>query len=243
MKKGLIIIALSLLVGYLIFAFFFFKKKPQDQICSYFRIETKNTEDDRFVNITQLEKYIDSKNLNPYGKQLKDVNTLAIQNVILENHQIKTAEVFTTNDGGIRAVITERKPLFRVISSIEGSYYVDVDGKKMPLSTSNTAYLPVVTGSVKEAFATTDLYKFILFLSSNSFWNAQIEQIIVDSNDEVSLITRVGDHQVILGSLDKFEEKLDNLKIFYSKALPSTGWNRYKILNLKYNNQVVGTKR
>lgn len=243
MKKNLIIIGLCLLIAYLIFAFFFFEDKPMDEVCSNFIIETKNTEDKRLVQVDQIESIIDKKGLNPYGKQLKEINTLSIQNAILEDDLIKSAEVFVTSDGGIRAVIEERVPILRIISSSGENYYIDKEGHRMSLSKYNTAYVPVATGDIKEAFAMTDLYKFALFLSEDKFWNAQIEQIVVKANDEVCLETRVGDHEVIIGDLNNYEEKLAKLKTFYKEALPSTGWNRYTKLNLKYDNQVVGTKR
>lgn len=242
-KKILVIVGLCLLGGYLIFAAFFFEKKPQDKICNQFEIVVNNEDTDRFIEISDLEKDIDSKGLNPYGKQLKEVNTLAIQEALLSNKLIKTAEVFVTSGGGIRAVIIERIPILRVIPSGGQSYYIDKDGEKMPLSNHNTAYLPVATGEIKDEFAKTDLYKFALFLSKNEFWNAQVEQIVVQPKDEVVLITRIGNHEVLMGKLENIDAKLDRLKKFYAEALPGTGWNRYTKINLKYDKQVVGTKR
>lgn len=242
-KKVLVIIGLCLLGGYLIFAAFFFEKKPQDKVCNQFEIVINNEDTDRFIVIADLEKDIASKGLNPYGKQLKEVNTLAIQESLLENQLIKSAEVFLTSAGGIRAVIVERIPILRVMPFNGVSYYIDKDGEEMPLSPHNTAYLPIATGEIKEDFAKTDLYKFALFLSKDEFWNAQIEQIVVQPKDEVILITRIGNHEVLVGQLEDFEGKLARLKKFYADALPSTGWNRYTKLNLKYDKQVVGTIR
>ncbi|PXV68163.1 cell division protein FtsQ [Dysgonomonas alginatilytica] len=242
-KKILVIIGLCLLGGYLIFAAFFFEKKPQDKICNQFEIVVNNEDTDRFINVADLEKDIDSRGLNPYGKQLKEVNTLAIQEALLSNKLIKSAEVFLTSGGGIRAVIIERIPILRVMPAGGQSYYIDKDGEKMPLSIHNTAYLPIATGEIKDEFAKTDLYKFALFLSKNEFWNAQIEQIVVQSPNEVVLITRIGNHEVLMGKLEDVDAKLDRLKKFYTEALPGTGWNRYTKINLKYDKQVVGTKR
>lgn len=242
MKKNLILIGLCLLTGYLVFAFFFFDNKPMDAVCTHFQIESKNSEDKRLVEVDQIEKIIDQKGLNPYGKQLKEINTLSIQNAILEDDLIKSAEVFITSDGGIRAVIQERIPILRIISSGGENYYVDEDGHRMTLSKYNTAYIPLATGDIKESFATSDLYKFALFLSKNKFWNAQIDQIVVHPDQEVSFISRVGNQEVLIGNLNNVETKLEKLKIFYAKALPSTGWGRYSKINLKYDNQIVGTK-
>jgi cell division protein FtsQ len=242
-KKILVILGLCLIGGYLIFAAFFFEKKPQEEICRHFSIEIENEDDEKFIEVKELEENVDKQGLNPYGKQLKEVNTLAIQEAILENKLIKSAEVFITSDGGVRAVVKERIPVLRVMSSNGENYYIDKNAERMPLSNRNTAYVPIVTGSVKEELAKTDLYKFALFLSENEFWGAQIEQIVVQPNNEVILISRIGDHQILMGKLEGFEEKLERLKVFYTKALPETGWNRYTKINLKYDKQVVGTKR
>lgn len=242
-KKVLVILGLCLLGGYIIFAAFFFENKPEEKICAYFHIETDNKNDDKFIEIKQLEEFIDEKELNPYGKQLKEINTYKIQEAILENKLIKSAEVFVTNDGGIKAIVQERIPLIRIMSQDGENYYIDKDAERMPLSRRNTAYVPLATGNIKEEFAKTDLYKFALFLSNNEFWDAQIEQIVVQDNDEIILISRVGDHQILMGKLDNYEEKLQKLKMFYDKALPETGWNRYTKINLKYDKQVIGTKR
>ena len=67
-KKILVVIGLCLLGGYLIFAAFFFEKKPQDKICNQFEIVVNNEDTDRFIEIADLEKDIDSKGLNPYGR-------------------------------------------------------------------------------------------------------------------------------------------------------------------------------
>lgn len=242
MKKSFIIIVTCLLLAYLVFAFFFFDDKPLDEVCTHFKVETKNAVDKRLVEVDQIENLIDKKGLNPYGKQLKEINTLSIQNSILEDELIKSAEVFITSDGGIRAIIEERVPVLRIITNAGESYYVDEDGLRMSLSKFNTAYVPLATGSIDEKLATTDLYKFALFLSNNKFWNAQVEQIVVNSNKEISFITRVGNHEIIVGNLENIEEKLNKLKTFYVEALPTTGWNRYSKINLKYDNQVVGIK-
>lgn len=242
-KKIAIIVGICILGGYLVFAAFFFEEKPKEKVCNHFEVVLENMEGDKFIEASDIEKDINAKGLNPYGKQLKEVDTYAIQEAILENKLINSASVFVTSDGGIRALIKERIPVLRVMTDNGKSYFVDKDGQVMPLSPHNTAYLPLATGSVKEDFATTDLYKFALYLSENSFWNALIEQIVVKSDNEIVLITRLGDQDVLLGSLDNYEEKLSKLKTFYAEALPKTGWNRYSKLNLKYDKQVIGTKR
>lgn len=244
MKKALVIITLCLLSGYLIFAILYFPEKPKNDLCTSFDVEVKNgNEGEQFIDPTDIEKYIIEKKLNPKGKIIKEINTNSIEEAILTNQLIKKAEVFVTNNGAVRVIIEERRPILRVITSSGESYYIDNEGNRMPLSKRFTAYLPIATGTIKEDFAKGDLYNFALFLCDNDFWNAQIEQIIVMPNKEIKLIPRVGDQQIILGQLDGYEEKLAKLMVFYQKGLNETGWNKYSIINLKFDKQVVCTKR
>lgn len=245
MKKALVIIGLCLLAGYLVFSLFYFKDKPKDGVCSQFEVVVKNGDgEEQFVDTEDIKKYVIEKGLDPTGKQLKDINTNAIEEAILTNQLIKKADVFITNNGGIKAAIEERKPVLRIISSTGENYYIDNEGNKMPLSRRFTAYLPIATGAIKEAFAKSDLYNFALFLHNDKFWNAQIEQIVVLPNQDIKLIPRVGDHQIILGNLgDGYEERLDKLMTFYQNGLNETGWNKYSVINLKFDKQVVCTRR
>lgn len=244
MKKVLVIIGLCALVGYLVFAAFYFQEKPKEGVCSKFEVEVSNIQEgEQFVETDDIAKYLKEKDLDPTGKQLKDINTNVIEEAILSNQLVKKADVFVTNSGGVRAVIEERRPILRIISDNGENYYIDDEGRKMPLSKRFTAYLPVATGSIKEEFAKADLHKFALFLHQDKFWNAQIEQIVVLPNNDVKLIPRVGDHQIILGSLHGYKERLDKLLTFYENGLNAAGWNKYSVINLKYDKQVVCTKR
>lgn len=243
MKRALISIGLLLLAGYLFFAAFYFQDKPKDEVCTGFEVVVSGNDAEAFVDVNDIEKYVKEKGLNPEGKHLKDINTNKIEECILSNQLIQQAVVYITNGGRIVAEIRERKPILRVINNVGENYYIDNNGDRMPLSHRFTAYLPIATGTIKEDFAKTELYKFTLFLYNNSFWNAQIEQIVVQPNKEVQLIPRVGDQVIVLGKLDGYEEKLGRLMAFYKEGMNEVGWNKYSVINLKFDKQVVCTKR
>jgi cell division protein FtsQ len=81
------------------------------------------------------------------------------------------------------------------------------------------------------------------FLEKDEFWKAQMEQVLVNDKSELILIPKVGDHQIILGTTEGLEEKLNRLMLFYKEALTKTGWNQYGTINLKYKGQIVCTKK
>ena len=96
-----------------------------------------------------------------------------------------------------------------------------------------------VSGYVEKRAGGNRLIKFALFLQENDFWNNQIEQIYVHPDNEVELIPRVGNHRIVLGSFADFGRRSWNLRLFYEKAIPKVGWEKYSIISLKYKDQIV----
>jgi len=88
-----------------------------------------------------------------------------------------------------------------------------------------------------------DLYKTADFIRKDSLWSAQIVQVFVNENHEMELIPRVGNQRILLGNADSLKTKFANLLVFYKQALPKVGEDVYKIINIKYANQVIGVKK
>ena len=77
------------------------------------------------------------------------------------------------------------------------------------------------------------------YMSNDSFWNAQIEQIYVDTAGDIILIPRVGDHTIIFGDLNDIDTKFNKLYTFYRNVAPAEGWEKYSSVNLKYKDQII----
>lgn len=120
---------------------------------------------------------------------------------------------------------------------------MDEDGKVMPLSRKYTSRVMVATGNISKKFACNELYPFVMTLKNDRFWNALIEQIVVTGTDEVNLIPKVGNFRIVLGRLENVDKKMENLRLFLQKGITLKGWNVYKEVNLKFDNQVVCVKR
>lgn len=97
------------------------------------------------------------------------------------------------------------------------------------------------------------LINFVEYIYENDFWNAQIVQINVipgsrrpdgsPGEPEVEFIPRVGDHTILLGTLDDCPAKLAKLLRFYRKAMPVEGWDKWNYIDLRFEDQVVCSKR
>ena len=78
-----------------------------------------------------------------------------------------------------------------------------------------------------------------------TFWNSlnAFAPANFGANKEISLKLRLLDFEVLVGTLDNLEIKLQNLKAFYQKAKKDTMLDVYKSVNLQFDNQVVCTKK
>ena len=241
-KKIYISLGIIAILGYLVFAISAFSYKSDKQTCKGVEVVIRDSAQLRFITKKEIILCLEQKELNPIGKNMQSVQTEQIERLLKSQPRIKNAESYKTPSGVVYIEITQREPILRVMNSGR-SYYVDREGEIMPISSNFTAYVPIVTGAVNEEFAKGPLYDFALYLRRNDFWNAQIEQIHVDYSEEIELIPRVGNQIILLGKLDNYEYKLNKLFSLYKNGFKQTGWNCYRQINLKYDNQVVCTKK
>ena len=88
------------------------------------------------------------------------------------------------------------------------------------------------------------IFTISLYSSQDSVLNSLIHQINITPDKEIELYPAIGDHKIIFGEGNDFEEKFNKLKLFYTEGLNKTdGWNKYSVINIKYKNQVVCTKK
>lgn len=176
------------------------------------------------------------------GIALSKVDTDSLEAMLRRNHLIAEVECYKTPSGLLRIDVWQCVPVLRVFGN-NGSYFIDEHGRIISGSLPVAVRVPVATGNISSEFACGELYPFALFLQKSAFWRAQIEQIYVGSEQDIVLIPRVGDHRIVMGGMDDYREKLNNLRCFYDQALSQCGWNKYKTINLKYKNQVVATRK
>lgn len=186
------------------------------------------------------------------GKKIMELNIPLIETKLNHNDFIKTSQVFTDMNGELHINIHQRRPIMRLLRADGSSFYIDEEGRKMPISQAFTAHVPVVSGNLFEDYKTRDtmhtvvgrdLHKIATYVDKDAFWKAQIEQIFVTAESEFVLIPKVGDHTILFGTGEDMEEKFEKLLLFYKEGLSRVGWDKYSSINLKYKNQIVCTKK
>lgn len=243
LKRILLTLLMVCLAAYLVLAITAFNRKPDSFVCTDVELIIRDSVNAGFITKQEIIGLLKKQGINPIGKELAEVRSKPIEELLSNHSLIDKVECYKTPSGKVCVEATQRIPILRIMSSNGEDYYIDHLGVVMPSSAKCVAHLPVATGKIEKAFATMELHDFALYLQQNSFWRAQIAQIHVLPGGKVELVPRVGDHIIYLGRLTDVERKLDRVKAFYQKALNRVGWNKYSRINVEMGNQIVCTKQ
>ena len=183
---------------------------------------------------------------------LSEVEIDRMEKVVESDPFVQDAAVYVDQQNTLQLTIKQRNPVLRIMDTNGGNYYLDKEGKKMPVSSNYTARVLVVTGKLpphtpdfleKRSNLLKDVFTVWQQLDKDEFLRDFIQQLHVANNGDLLMSPLIGDQLIILGSTRHLEDKLERLKVFYKQAIPYEGWRKYKTINLKYNGQIVCNKK
>jgi cell division protein FtsQ len=186
-----------------------------------------------------VNKLLIQKNLVATGIDKEKLDLNRVETALNAHEMIESAEVFVTLDGVLKTDIKQRKPIGRIVGS--EIYYLDRLGKKMPLSPYYSARVPVVLGVMEEHIE--EVYPVLEQIAGDKFLTEHITAISRLKNGLYNLEIRKMDFSLVLGRPERIEEKFNNFKAFYKKALKDELLNTYNVVDLQFGNQVVCTKK
>ena len=157
---------------------------------------------------------------------------------LLQNPMVRDAQVFVTIDGKLGARIEQRNPIARVAGS--ASYYIDEDGKKMPLSEVYSARVPLITGHSENNFS--ELTSLLLRIDRDPYMKQLITGLRREASGDVVMILRELDFEILFGKPITIEKKFQNFKAFFQKLIKDNKLTEYRRVDLRFGNQVVATK-
>ncbi len=193
-----------------------------------------------FITQEMVEKSI----IQTFPRDSKIVNSelslKKIEDKLNKHPMIAKSEVFVDVDGKLHAQVTQKKAMARVMNGT-GSFYIDENGNKMPLSNQFSAHVPVVYGELKpkNKKVFSDLLNTI---SNDEFLKTTITGIKINPDQSLILTVRDYDYMVEFGHLKEIEKKFDNYKAFVHYSKNDTLIGYYKNVNLRFTEQVVCTK-
>lgn len=255
------IIGLSGLFASLAFA----TGKEKNVVAENLYVSVNNTEVNSFIDEEDVKEFFKDRNDSILNTSLKNIDVNGLEKALNSHPAVENADIAVDVNGDVNIDVTQRTPLVRVMNMDGESYYIDNKSKLMPLSDKYTARVLIATGYIIEPFASRyqfpvttiakhevfskvsvldDIYNISEYITKDSVLASLIHQINVTPDKELELYPAIGNHKIIFGEAKDFEEKFEKLKMFYTEGLNKTdGWNKYSIINIKYKNQVVCTKK
>ncbi|MFS4456492.1 cell division protein FtsQ/DivIB [Maribacter sp. 2304DJ31-5] len=186
------------------------------------------------VNKLLIQNYGRLKNV---PKEKLVLNT--IEEVLETNEMVKSAQVYLTIDGKLTSRIVQRKPIGRIEGNTK--FYLDDEGKRMPLSKNHSARVPIITGNITGK-SLEDAYVILEFINADDFLRKNVIGIHIEAENDYRLKFRLNQFVVNLGGVENLKEKFGNFKAFYAKANKDKTLEDFTVVSLEFNNQVVCTK-
>lgn len=186
------------------------------------------------VNKLLIQTYGSVKN-----REKEQVVLKTIEEIIASNPMVKNAQVYFSVEGELISEVVQRKPIGRV----EGvnRFYLDDEGKRMPLSKYHSARVPIITGKITGK-SLEDAYIILNYINQDEFLRKNVIGIHVKDENDYQLRLRVEEFVVNLGGVENLDEKFKNFMAFYLKAAKDNTLSAYAEVSLKFDNQVVCTK-
>jgi cell division protein FtsQ len=226
--------------------------------CREVKVKFTNLDESNFIDAEKVKSIVYKIYPGLKNTRMSDIKTNVIEEAISKISCIERADVYKNIEGSLTITVTQRVPVVRIHDKTGKAYYIDRKGIRFPVSLNFTAPVIVASGNIPEKYSKklTSVKKDSIIapilnqitllaekIAADPFLDAQFEQIYVTDRKEFELVPRVGPHIVLLGKLDSLDTKFRNLKQFYKTQIKNEGYNKYSYINLKFDNQIVCTKR
>lgn len=171
-------------------------------------------------------------------------DSLGLINIHLLEERLETlngvseVEVFSDVREELFVDISQSTPLFRLFDT-DSSYYLNEEGNAMALSPYQTARVPLVSGEYSRN-CLGDLHQLFRFIVSDPVLKENIDAAQVNGPDDLILYSgKSCAHSIKMGGFDKWEDKLERLKVFYKEVVDTGKRKNFKSVDLRFENQVV----
>lgn len=162
---------------------------------------------------------------------------------------IKDVSASLSVSGKVVVRARQRRPIARLYYGSR-EYYFDSDGFVMPSSQTGSCNVLVTGGDFTEPLRTDSLnaqmqslLQLARFLDREEKYGDLIDQVYIERDGDVMMVPKLGNHVVELGKVEDLDAKFSNLLTFYRKGMPRAGWDTYSRVSLKFNGQVICTKK
>lgn len=223
-----------------------------NKVCTEVNISIDHVEGNRFVDEDYVLGLLENiQNGGFIGHSVRNIDVEALEGLISQVDYIDNAEVYVGHDGNIEVDVKEKNPIIRVINKEGVSYYIDKEGNRMAFSNNFTSRVLVANGEIlttdfehvsQVGGVVEELYAIATKVSEDPYLKSIMLQVYVNKDKEFEMISLLGSHVILFGEANRVEEKFENLLSFYKASTSVVDLEKYKLVSLKFKDQIVCTK-
>lgn len=218
------------------------KDKSRGEKCTGIEVQVINADSTSFVTPQGVLNDLKGQGIKLVGKRMGDINASEIEEALRLSPYLENADIVKCQDGKVLIRVSQLVPVFRVFDG-GSSYYVNRAGKHMSATNYYHSDVPVVQGHFTRKFPPTHLLPLIDYVENDSLLHSLVTMYIVRDTNNIILVPSISGHVVNIGNASGLENKFAKLKLFYREVMPKRGWNTFDTISVKWNHQVVATRR
>ncbi len=227
--------------------------------CTGMQVIIRYPASDTLITIPEIRKQVQLVDDSLPYLRISDIDVESIEKSLQKHPYLRACDVLITVNGSLQIHAEQRFPVVRVINDKSENYFIDNEGFIIPHSISHPIRLTIANGNISDSFdfsgsriyhidsldrqsSLPDVFKLITLLNEDDFLKSMISQVYINPKKEFELIPVAGEQLIMLGNTDNISVKFDKLLSFYMNIVPRKGWDKYKTINLEYENQVICSK-
>ena len=233
----LLILAVALTSGIL-----WAHNKSLGEVCEKIDVEVINADSTSFVTPQGVLNDLKGQGIRVIGKRMGEIDASDIEKALRLSPYLENADCVKCQDGRLLIRVSQLVPVFRVFDG-DASYYVNRAGKRMAANAYYHCDVPVVQGHFTRKYPATRLLPLIDYVEGDSLLRTLVTMYQVRDTNNIIIVPDVSGHVINIGNADGFDNKFAKLKLFYREVMPKKGWNTYDTISVKWNHQIVATRR
>ena len=235
-------ILLLILSALLVWGVFWARNKAKAELCTSIDVKVENTEVTSFVTPQGIINDLQKLNFKIVGLPMWQINSDSIEKALAKSQFLESAQCYKGQNGVFHISVKQLVPVLRVFDG-DNSYYVNREGKRIPSSTNYFTDVPIIEGHFTKAYGPEKLLPMIDYVSHDSTLSSIVTMYKFRDPQNIYIVPCFNGHVVNMGDVENYKDKFRKLLLFYRKVMPVKGWNAYDTISVKWNHQIVATRR
>lgn len=238
--------------------------KQQARKCNRVQVSIKNLGPEKFLDAKLIEQdlnRLEGQSYGVVGRPWYEIDLGQIERHLNQQDFVEHAEAWKDQSGTLHLDVWQMKPIARLLIPGAESKYIDANGNNYPVSPDEASRVLIVDGYGAEVLLThinqekhilddkevklqqnekaEALFELVKKIHTDPLLSALITQLSIAEDGDITMYPQIGHHVIEFGDALNADTKFAKLKTYYHRVVKARGWDRYKTVNLKYENLIV----